>query len=95
MKSESLSEGLNAIQGGLEMLLESKFQSMSALAEIAIIINEPRVRDYYVVEKNIGEFLKAVHYLLEHLNDESFTLVKKFIMERQRIIDDSRVDIQE
>lgn len=65
---------------GLEMLAETKEKSMNTLAEIAIVLNNDKVRKSGGIEdqgEDIYEFLSSIRWLLNSLDMEVLSQIKK------------------
>lgn len=71
------------------MLSENKVESLSALAEILILISDPKIIEYHQISEEVNPFLSSLHFLLKDLNKESVSLVSEFINN----IDNTEVDI--
>lgn len=61
------------------MLSENKVESLSALAEISILISDSKIVEYYQISDEVNPFLSSILFLLKDLNNESVSLVSKFI----------------
>lgn len=70
-----IENSLNGIWGGLDMLVTHKMESMSALAEISIILSNPEIEKLHQVSEDLNPFLEAIHFLLRDLNEESVSLL--------------------
>lgn len=79
METKLVKNELQSIYGGLQMLSENKEESLSALAEISIILSSSRVTEYYQISEEVSPFLASIHFLLKGLTKESISLVQKII----------------
>lgn len=79
MEIKAIPNGLQSISGGLQMLSDNKIESLSALAEISIILSNPKIVEYHQVSEDINPFLASLHFLLRDLSKESVVEVTKFI----------------
>jgi hypothetical protein len=82
---------LQALHGSITSLTENRDASMSALAELAIIISRDEVKQFFMLDGSISELLHSVHYLLTGLSNESTEQVLNFIMEQSIAIDSEDV----
>lgn len=79
METKLVKKGLQSIYGGLQMLSESKTESLSAIAEISLILSNNEIRDRYQLENNINEFLGSILFLVKDLNINSVKIITEYI----------------
>lgn len=79
METKLVKKGLQSIYGGLQMLSENKTDSLSALAEISIILSNSKITERYQIGDNINELLGSIHFLLKDLSLESVKLITNHI----------------
>jgi uncharacterized membrane-anchored protein YjiN (DUF445 family) len=77
MSTNVTKKGLKSLHGSLSILIENKSTFMSNLAEIAIIINKEDVRNANMLDDSTNEFLQAIHFLLNSLDNDTIDLLLK------------------
>ena len=79
METNIQKKGLQSIYGGLEMLNEAKYESMSTLAEVSIILNDSTIKEKYQIDDNVNRLFGAIHFLLKDLSSESVKVITDHI----------------
>ena len=83
METNIQKKGLQSIYGGLEMLNEAKYESMSTLAEVSIILNDSTIKEKYQIDDNVNRLFGALHFLLKDLDSESVKIITDFINDNE------------
>lgn len=93
MEKNLVKKGIRSIYGGLQMLSESKTESLSALAEISIILSDSSIRERYSLDDDITNFLSLIHFLLKDINQDSVKLINDFISSNELYKDEPILNI--